>query len=358
MILRATSTAVLALVALLAIVPPARANDAAMGGTGMDLVPERQTAVRMLEEDIVIAEVGEPSRWRIEARYVFENASDVPVELTMGFPERRCDPDVDGDCMGDGRFEQMQTFVRGVQVAERVGEVGRRTPWRIRLGRVFLFDVRFAARERVEARHVYRMVGNESVMGRGITYVTRTGGLWNGPIGSARFTLRLLSAPPILDVPREYVVASARHVDRASSGHGYEIVFAMRDWTPRRDLEITVFSLATALESAGCPWDGLVSRPTDSAETEELVQSYARQLDDETLRTCRNLPYARHGRPFRTRSLARLFYRRGFDVALLGRRHRYLEDPGFTESRLTLEDHRYVAFLARVAAARAALARP
>lgn len=323
----------------------ASANDSAMGGAGYDLVPERSTSVRMVSEEIQIDEVGEGSRWRVHARYVFRNASDEPVELTMGFPERRCDPDADGDCNGDGRFEQMQTFVRGVQVGERIGEVGARTPWRVELGRVFLFEVRFAARETVEIVHSYRVVGDVSVMGYGLSYVTRTGANWNGPIGFARFTVRLRSAPPVYVVPREYDLVMARHLDRTASGFGFELVYEQRDWVPRRNFSITVYSLMTLLEAAGCPWDHVP--PSDEAAT-------ARRFDAATLRFCRNLPYARHGYPFRDRGLRRRLYRRGIRLeSYLGGRTRFLEDGAFSESRLTSEDWAYIGLVRRLEALRA-----
>lgn len=337
--------ALLVIASALGLADGASANDSAMGGAGYDLVPERSTSVRMVSEEIQIDQVGEGSRWRVHARYVFENAADAPVDLTMGFPERRCDPEGDGDCNSDGRFEQMQTFVRGVQVAERIGEVGSRTPWHVELGRVFLFDVRFGPHETVEIEHDYRLVGDVSVMGYGLWYVTRTGGNWNGPIGLARFTVRLRAAPPLYVVPREYDLVNARHLNVADGGFGYELVYEQRDWVPTRNFSITVYSLTTLLVEVGCPSDYVP--PQDEAAT-------VRRFDASTLRMCRNLPYARHGRPFRDRRLHRHFYRRGIRInSEFGRRTRFIEDETFTEARLTPEDHAYVALIRRLEALRA-----
>lgn len=284
------------------LVAPAPANDASFGGEGADLAPLRETRVRMASEDIVIAQPAPGAdRWDVTATYRFENPTGEAVALTMGFPERHCGPD--DDCGFDNRFTNLRTTVRGERVAQRVAEADPEAAWVPDLGRVYLFDVRFAPGETVEIVHRYRMGQSGSVDGgREVLYVTRTGALWAGPIGRARFTIRTYERPWRLSFPTEYRLE--RYVEAVHRGHGRtEIVFEQTAWTPQRDLHVFLGHAFNGLETFGdldCPAPG-----GDEERTRERVA----RIDEDDLAACRNAVFAAHGRPFASAALRRFFYR-------------------------------------------------
>jgi len=281
----------------------ALANDASFGGEGADLAPIRETRVRMASEDIVIAQPAPGAdRWEVTATYRFENPTDEAVELTMGFPERHCAPD--DDCGFDNRFTDLRTTVRGEPVAQRVAETDPDGEWVPDLGRVYLFDVRFAPGEAVEVVHRYRMGQSGSVDGgREVLYVTRTGALWAGTIGRARFTIRTYERPWRLSFPTEYRLA--RYVEAVHRGHGRtEIVFEQRAWTPQRDLHVYLGHPFNGLET----FAGDLDCPPPGGDAERTREAVAR-IDPEDLAACRNAVFAAHGRPFSSAALRRFYYR-------------------------------------------------
>lgn len=291
----------------------ASANDSSFGGEGADLAPLEETRVRMKSEDIAL-ELRPDDMWHVEARYVFENPTGADVSLQVGFPERHCDPD--DDCVGDGRFRGLRTEVNGEPVSMRVGRVGRQHRWAPELGRVFLFDVVFPARREVEIVHRYRMHRSGSVEAADeVFYVTRTGALWNGPIGHARFTIRTPKRPWRIVHPAGYALASVTETPIPRGGGMTEIVFEMRDWTPERDLAVYLMSAHQALERMQLPCpapDALaheVDRATDPSQVRAILRSHLGERTDDELAVCRNLPFAAHGYPFRTARFRELFYR-------------------------------------------------
>jgi hypothetical protein len=63
-----------------------------------------------------------------------------------------------------------------------------------------LFDVIFPAKKRVEIEHTYTMDATfDSMNTHYVSYVTRTGSTWAGPIGSAKFRqlFRYVDAPAV-----------------------------------------------------------------------------------------------------------------------------------------------------------------
>ena len=281
----------------------AQANDASFGGSGSDLIPQAETRVRMVSEDIVLdLRPGTPLRWSVTAKYVFENPTATPVTLQMGFPEFAC---IGGEgCQGEGgKFRDMRTVAGGEVLDARVGTLKTTHEWSSSISRVFLYDVTFPAGERLEVAHSYSYDRSLSVDGEWVNYLTRTGALWSGPIGSARFTVRTPVRPWGASWPPEFVLRSYRETPRRG-GSTTEFVFEMKDWTPTRDFVVQMFNEYVALEHHGyaCPMTPWAEDPVSFAE--EL-----RKLDTDLLRVCRNLPYARHGYRFKKPALASLYYK-------------------------------------------------
>lgn len=297
MIVRNVLLGAVALVALSS--ARASANDSSFGGSGSELAPMQETRVRMAAEDVrmVLAPDGEAPdaslAWSVVAKYTFENPTSERVRLQMGFPESRCDGEE--DCSGrGGEFRNLATTVRGRPVRHRLGHVPEGAEWGPRIGRVHLFDVDFAPNETVEIEHRYTYDRSLMVADDIVYYLTRTGALWNGPIGRARFTIVLPYAKPwFIAFPRSFRVASVREV-RADTADGLstEIVLDMRNWTPAEDLEVvttTLFYDAMRAFRLPCP---------DPVDVEEKGATAFEGLDRDQLALCHAAIRAKHGDPF------------------------------------------------------------
>ena len=331
---------------------PVRANDSSFGGSGADLVPLAETRVRMVSEDIamelapeeVAQREGDGMAWIVHAKYRFENPTAERVRLQMGFPETRCDGE--GDCTGrGGEFRDMTTTVRGRPVRQRIGSVSRREEWP-GLGRVFVYDVTFQPNETVEIEHRYVYDRSRSVMGDHLSYLTKTGALWNGPIEHARFTVRTPYRPWMVVAPGEYRITS--HVERTVEGKDggvNETVFEARAFTPEEDFAVFLVSVFMS----GAMMHGLEDCPFfyEPDDTEAFDAAPV-----ETLRLCRALVYARHGKTFDDAALNERFYgerepSEEMRVYLMGWESpswvALRPNPEFSEALLTAEDRAYVA---------------
>ncbi|MEC9072701.1 MAG: DUF4424 family protein, partial [Myxococcota bacterium] len=191
------------------IMTPALANDFAFGGEASQLQPLEETRVSMAAEDILMELKGD--QWWVTANYRFKNGTDAPVKLKVGFPEFSCGEMEDyGDC--DARFTEMKTWVEGAPVTMGTGEVAKDHPWKrgtgmgLPLGRVHTFELSFKAPEELEVRHTFRMTASGGVSFTEMNYITRTGNLWSGPIGEAKFTIRTADRPYSLEWPGSYTL--------------------------------------------------------------------------------------------------------------------------------------------------------
>lgn len=298
---------------------PASANDGSFGGSGASLAPLASTPIRMAREDIAMELTGRPLAWSVTALYWFENPTDREVSVQMGYPETRCDPE-EGDCSGQGgQFRGLSTRVRGRRVRHRVGRVSAESPWAMELDRVHLFDVTFAPRERVRVEHRYTYDRSfTAVLGENVHYLTRTGALWSGPIGEARFTVRTPDPPWRVDHPRVFPLVSWDRV--VQNGRGLtELVFEVRDLRPTVDFDL-LLAPAARLQAGEPIGDGSVDvsecpaglgRTASSGEERRAAQQWLREATRDELAACRNLAFALSGYTFRNARWARAFYGAG-----------------------------------------------
>ncbi len=347
---------VLAISGVLLTLSPAAANDASFGGAGADLVPLDEKRIQMVSEDIVFEERAKPQRhWNVRARYVFRNPTASTISLQVGFPEQHCDTDSD-DCVGNAQFQQLKTTVRGRAVTHRVGRVSARHTWAPKLGKVYLFTVRFGPKETVKVVHRYRYQGSTDTEGRSLFYVTTTGALWNGPIKKARFVIRPTEQPWTLAWTAGYrMIRNTEKRDKR--GHGKtEIVFQMRNWNPKTNLQVHFGHFKAMTERLGleCPAPWTVF---DKSQAKDTAEDFAK-LSKKALRQCRNMPYARHGYPFKSRDLRRLFYQKPKKTTgtpryptadeVTGSHTMWMAfklNPHWSAKLMTREDTRYVARL-------------
>ena len=360
----------LAIAALLTCAGPCVcANDFEAGGIGAALAPVAHSRIRMLTERVTLTERGdaEGGGWQAEAVYVFHNPTAEPIATTFAFPEgcpesctEEADPDgQDPSC--NPRFEDLVTLVRGAPVSTRIGEGGAGPVPGLDLciGRVHAFDIALAADERMEVRHRYRFSAGMGIGYQLVEYITRTGALWDGPIGSAEFVVVPRRMPHGISWPAGLALAGFEE----QLGEGHRQVryrFTAEDWTPTTDFEVALYD---RLGSSEIPRMNRVELPCPKAWAEpqgsDDAPSPLGALSDAELALCRNLPYARHGYPFRRADLRAVYYR---ELPVLGneqgeleygmnRRFRIAAPNPFYSDALLDEDDR--AYLAAIAAAQA-----
>jgi hypothetical protein len=295
-----------------------RANDFEAGGSGAALAPVAASRLRRLTERVRLTDQSGPKadrwvvhrHWRAEVVYVFHNPTAEPIATMFAFPEDAICPEEEGDTRAprDPSFVALETWVRGVKVPTRTID---RAPWSLSglcLGRLHAFDLTLAPDERVEVRHRYDFSAGGGIgIPAEVVYVTRTGALWDGPIGLAEFIVEPSSVPWGLSWPAEYrFVGFEEQLGTDGSGRLARYRFEARDWTPRQDFVVTLYDLARfPLTMEGVQ----LSCPALSMMTLDAQQQATAGLDDATLALCRNLPYARHGFPFRRADLREALYR-------------------------------------------------
>jgi hypothetical protein len=285
--------------------------------------PVANDSVRMASETIEFDERKDGS-WKVEARYVFENTTDEKVTLQMGYPETKGNH-------GGSHFRGLETRVRGKKVALQTKKSGQmkgsaKKPFKqYRLGRVHLFSVDFKPKETVEIEHSFRMGSSGSVSvacQRELSYITRTGRLWKGPIGKARFVVSTNHVFDAIAFPKEYQLESYdRHVIRKGSITGSKLVLEVENWTPKEDLQIILMGRCGEGAVTGfytgdtCPNDDwreirkLVKAREKGEPSEAAERKYLEKFDAKQLRLCRNMVYAKYGYPFQSKKLRRRFYR-------------------------------------------------
>ncbi|HEY3495833.1 MAG TPA: DUF4424 family protein [Polyangiaceae bacterium] len=267
------------------------ANDAAFRGAPADLFPQTQASEQMESEDILL--VATRAEWQVTAKYVFKTSSKTQVPLQIGFPELRCWSGQDEPCRNTGTFHDLKTLVDGKPVELEQGKLSERAEWSSYLGTIWLFDVVFPPEGRVTIEHRYRVeTGEESMGDRFTEYVIRTGALWGGPIGQARFTVRFpayafevearapgfeVTRPRIVDGPAPYV----------------ELVAQASALRPSRDLR---FAFNARADRAG------------EAEGLPQFEQVRQDAGVEAVRERLNLLYAAKGFPFRSQELRARFY--------------------------------------------------
>jgi len=180
--------------ALLALLPAALANDAAVGGSGAAIYPVGSTELRLVRELVLFQEQGDSMLVTADLHFRNESARDLTVPV--GFPAR-----ASGGWEGDPEVHDLGVWVDGEPApVERVA-VDPATTLDGWWEEVFLFEVRFPARADVQVLHSYRLTKGLDVVGTAFTqYILRTGRGWAGSIGEARFVFRFARPPAGLKV--------------------------------------------------------------------------------------------------------------------------------------------------------------
>lgn len=297
-----------AIIGVLGLSAPAAASEATANGRGADLLPVAATPLRLLSQDVALELVPVRDAWAVLATYVIENPTDQVVKLRLIFPEQRCDPVLDCSPMA-GQFQDLSTRVRGEPVEPTEaspGELGVRDThaWGDAIGRIFVYDLQFQPRERVTVVHSYLYDRSGGVDWWGTDLLTRSAGLWAGPVGRARFTVRLPSPALYVIYPR--ALPLVRFVEEAradGAGSRTELVFEAVDWAADEDFSVRFPSFSVTAMGP----EGLCVGMDGDLSDEELV-GVLEGWSDAQLRACRNGLYGLHGYPFKDEALHAAHY--------------------------------------------------
>ncbi len=301
-----------ALLALTLTFGAAQANDTAIGGNGVTLLPIKNDNITMVDEHIVIDGVptkdGLVSGWKVHCTFHFKNETDKPQKLTMGFPFQRKiedlsggefppeDPDPKKMSPADKAFylapfiKSFTTKVRGVAVKSKEIEIkDKRSPY----GQAWVWDVEFAPGETIEVINTYEHESSSDPIRYWVDYILLTGKNWKGgKIGRSQLEVR----PNIdffLDDPLDYGVdeikleQSPKGVRMEQEGKFRKFVWDLKDFAPDEDLHCSFFPAQWAL----IYWKQM--------EKDDPFENY----DCEDLRLMRNAYYAWYGYPFQSPDL-------------------------------------------------------
>jgi hypothetical protein len=299
---------------------PAPANDFEAEGLASGLAPVEASRIRLLTERAVLTQGKDDGR--ADATYVFHNPTSEPIATVFAFPEGCPEVEEDGNVSGfyrNPQFRDLKTLVRGQPVATRIVES---SPWKgmdLCIGRIHAFDLTLAPNERVEVNHRYRFSDASGIGFDEVQYITRTGALWNGPIGSAEFVLSPRTAAYGLSWPDgfRFVGFEERTAGAAGDGNGEGRIvyrFQTKAWTPKQDFVVALHgwpmaSTLAAEKGIALPCPDMIALGIGGQGPDPDAAKTLAAMSDADLALCRNLPYARHGYPFQRPELRAAFDR-------------------------------------------------
>jgi hypothetical protein len=258
--------------------------------------------------------------WQADATYVFQNPTAEPIATVFAFPEGCPFAEKNGNVTGfytNPQFRDLTTRVRGQPVATRLIE---QRPWQgleLCIGRVHAFDISLTPNERVEIRHRYRFSSGMGIGFEEVQYITRTGALWNGPIGWAEFVVSPRTAAHGLSWPEDFRFAGfEERLGDANEPGRIAYRFEAKDWSPKQDFVVALhgWPLASSLATEKgiklpCPDAAQMTSGDPAADSapDPGADEMLAALTEADLALCRNLPYARHGYPFQRPELRATF---------------------------------------------------
>jgi hypothetical protein len=310
----------------------AQANDGAFYGSGATVFPVQDTTVTMAEEDLTIEQVGPPGSyveaWQVAVRYRFENTSDQPVTVQMGFPEGCARTPYDDADEESGKKVKCRPTITGF-----VAEVdGTQVPVRVKpadkdrkglladtpFDKVHTFEVKFAPKQSRIVQHRYRNGASiTSPWSSHLDYILRTATLWKGPIGRLHITVtlkdRFASVQQITEGPEGPQFPEPN--EKTTVGSYTVWKWRLENFLPPTNLNWMFNEPATlgGVEAFNHAWVKLADDP----------KAYD-TLDAEALRRLRNLPYAAKGYVFKDAALTAHFAKAPWYVPRLDFEPRWL----------------------------------
>lgn len=261
-----------------------RADDTYFGGYGADVFPSTRTKVRMVSEIVNMKKVDRDVFATCD--FTFLNPGEDAV-VTMGFPAEPQEDESDEPVKVDLRNVLIQKFTVLVD--------GEKLPFQIRKCKneenlkdlnfdyAFVWKVKLPHDKPVHLHHTYQYGMSGNSMGQWwMSYILKSGALWDGNIGSAQITIDLNEnvAPGFLKVePKGY------HYQKGV------IQWTFQDFKPKQDVRIEIN------KSYPAQMTFLEMYDNGTLEKETLSE----------LRLMRNEIYARHGKIFKSKDLQGYF---------------------------------------------------
>ncbi len=286
------------------------------GGNAASLFSLEQTNVRFLDQSIEME--GGVHTWKVVATFRFQNSADKPSTVLMGFPLYKCDGHVceeneDGDvvCLPCDALTDVQradealrqanlihnfrAIVRGKPVESHKVDLAKSVQG---YRQAFIFEVNFQPGEVVEIINHYNVdaTWREAIETYGdpeqiyASVVMRPANAWlDGKLDHSKIEIR----PHFPWSPCNGRTPGKMEKD----GHKRKLVLERSDLIPEHDLQICLMDHRT------------MTFPT-SENTRMNLRDCEWNLDNlspEDLRRCRNLPYALHGYPFKSKAMLDIF---------------------------------------------------
>ena len=317
----------LAAIMLLLVAVPAFANDAAFGGSGANLMPLKNKDVAMVHEHIVMQAEGEADAWKVTVTFTFENTSDKPVELTMGFPFNVNNDEGDinppkGKSAGpnDPLVWDFSTTVRGKRVKAKRVAMERNEELGLWYDFGYVWPVKFKAKEQIKVVNSYRVGFTVTSMGTSHgDYILKTGGLWKGgKIGRSEIEVHGPTGhAPCWTENMGPVATPTGAVRTTNPDHTVTYKWDLKDFKPTQDLSVCFVDL----------------KAFRSMEFYGMDATDLTKLTDAQLRILRNKEFALHGYVFKTKAMADHFAKEPW----------YVPNPKYDDANVTKEERRFVA---------------
>lgn len=330
---------IIATLLFLSTVTTAAANDTAFGGGGATPMPIREGNVQMKDEHIVISGKDINSgnldgHWKYACDYTFKNLSDKSVALKMGFPfpvrsEEEAVTVPKGYKLknGDPIVYDFTVKINDKLVNTQFYSISPNLNEQMDYKGAYIWDMTFQPNEEIKVYHNYLTGITFNVMGQiWVSYVLRTGGLWQGgKIGAAKLEV-IPNTPTRLCNELDEQTKPPALVGMKIIGKKAErkYVWNLKNFSPQMDLELC---LQTGRDYIRYHVVYPIAEGSDSIQLDKMSLL--------ELRFLRNAIYAQYGRGFQDAQMQDYFNQQWW----------YEPNPNYSDSSLTKEDKQALEFI-------------
>ncbi len=287
-------------------------DDSFFGGMGDTVFPSNATKVRMVSENVNIKFVknedsdDEFNSIKLFATCDFEfiNPGNDAV-ITMGFPAEPYedyDPETDTakPDLSNLLIQDFTVYVDGQKMPYELKKLsGKKRVPGIDIDYAYLWKVRLPQNKIVKLHHTYDFGNSGDDSGVSfVTYILKTGALWDGLMDKAQITIDLgvpVEADDLKIIPKDYVYKDGL------------ISWSYVNFKPTEDIRVEITPEGKKL-----------------IDLKQNIESYKTKTLSE-LRILRNTVYAAHGKEFKSKDLNDYFLKQNW----------YVPNPNYTDDLLT-----------------------
>lgn len=320
---------------------PLHANDTSFGGEGTLPIPRAQTAVKMVNETIILQghqlDVNTfHGEWRVRCDFTFQNTSDVSKTLIMGFPLPIIDeedyanvsvPKGYSNKNGSPLVHDFLVSVNNKSVPVHRELIGANPKKGIFYEEAYLWKMVFAPKEVLSIHHDYITGITMDVMGfNTVRYVLQTGRLWQGgSIGHTHVEVIPNTATRLcseVDKSATYYPTRPSGMKIIGKGKERHYVWDLKNFHPRSDL---LLCLQTGRDYIHQQIVLAIINKTFTIKS----------LPEMTWRKLRNTIYAQYGRRFDSPDLQAYFDAQWW----------YVPNAHYSDALLSVEDKQALAWI-------------